>query len=44
MGAPLYKSLGFQKLTTWVVQVTGGSDSLKYDVMRIEPHWEPRAA
>jgi hypothetical protein len=44
MGAPLYKSLGFQKLTTWVVQVTGGSDTLRYAVMRREPYWEPRAA
>lgn len=43
MGAPLYKSLGFQKLTTWVVQVPGGSDWLTYDAMRREPRWEPRA-
>ena len=42
MGAPLYELLGFQKLTTWVVQVPGDSDSVTFDVMRRELQEEPR--
>ena len=42
MGAPLYELLGFQKLTTWVVQVPGDNDSVTFDVMRRELQEEPR--